>query len=98
MAYKPLLGWTQVRNGDINSRTESSFWGDKLKVSINLELTWNVKKEKNHQLLFEAIFCFSYPGGEYLYCLTSNNVNYSYPNVIFLGGKQIYSLLQEHSS
>lgn len=46
IAYKPLLGSTQVKNSDINSRSKSSFSGDKLKVSIKLELTWNVKKEK----------------------------------------------------
>lgn len=48
IAYKPPLGSTWVKNYDISSRSECSFWRVRLQVSINLELTWNMKEDKNY--------------------------------------------------
>lgn len=48
IAYKPPLGSIWVKKYDINSGSECSFWGDMLQVSVNLELTWNMKEDKNY--------------------------------------------------
>lgn len=47
-SLKPPLGSIWVKKYDINSGSECSFWGDRLQISVNLELTWNMKEDKNY--------------------------------------------------